>query len=96
MREKKCIGWKRMLEELTELNHSDTFWVAEYYPVKIRGTAKPEDLVLPKGYYYNPRLGITNAPYRCTKMTNYEHFEYERGSIMSKTQDNSSQFLVRL
>ena len=94
--QKKCIGWKSMLEELTKLNHSDKFCVAEYYPVKFRGTANPKNLVLPEGYYYSQKYGITNrARTLYAKSSTYECFEYEWGSVMSKTQDNSSQYLVR-
>ena len=78
-----------MLEELTKLNHSDKFCVAEYYPVKFRGTANPKNLVLPEGYYYSQKYGITNRAHTLyVKSSTYEYFEYEWDSVMSKVQDN--------
>ena len=70
------IGASKMLNELKCLNPEIEFEMKDYcYPVLIFGTVPADKLVLPDGYYYNDKNGITNK--HNTESGIYETFTYE-------------------
>ena len=72
------IGPSRMEKELEKLNPSVQFDVRDYSVspiIIIYGTVPAEKLVLPKGYYYNEKNGITNKHNTLSGL--YECFNYK-------------------
>jgi len=72
------IGITRMAKELERLNPSVQFDVLDYSVspvIIIFGTVPGENLILPNGYYYNKKNGITNKHNTASGL--YEGFDYQ-------------------
>ncbi len=78
MEELENMGITPMAKELKRLNPSVQFDVRDLTVspiIVIFGTVPGEDLILPEGYYYNEKNGITNKHNTASGV--YEGFEYQ-------------------
>lgn len=73
--EERKMDLKELTRELSKLNPGAGIVSGlKENPKVIFGLLEPEKLVMPKGYYYNDKNGITNK--HESETGNYNYFEY--------------------
>lgn len=89
------IGITRMAKELEILNPSVQFDVRDYSVspvIVIFGTVPGENLILPEGYYYNEKNGITNKHNTASGLYEGFNYQYDVEHFAPKSQPKKSVF----
>lgn len=89
------IGITRMAKELEILNPSVQFDVRDHSVspvIVIFGTVPGENLILPEGYYYNEKNGITNKHNTVSGLYEGFNYQYDMEHFAPKSQPKKSVF----